>query len=174
MEMKAENSNLSKTNCEKPLGEPKMEIKNRTFQDIVNRHCAENRHGIYGWFNLVDDAKEAGLELNIDISGLRRLSNGFYAEGTAKYEGTEQVFTISMTPEMFLVSSKPNEQGMKIFEGFAKLFIQKPDLVYRDNKYGQGLIYTAEWYMCMSEAKKQEMLEEARNDSGYEIINWVK
>jgi len=154
-----------------PLDEPKIKTRQKeTFQELMNRRCAENRDEIYGWFNLVDDAKKVGLELNIDIFSLGRVPNGFFAKGNAKYEGVAQVFTITLAPGLFLASSKSNDKGMKILEGFAKLFMQKPDLVYKDNKHGHGLIYTAEWYIGMSEENKRKMLEEARNDSEYETI----
>ena len=111
-------------NFKEPLDESKIKTQQKeTFQELMNRRYAENRGGIFGYFNLVDDAKEVGLELNLDIFRLARVPNGFHAKGNAKYEGTEQVFTITMAPGLFLVSSNSNEKEMKIFEGFAKLFM---------------------------------------------------
>jgi len=154
------------------LKEPPMKTQNKgTFYEHLQEHMKNSKHGIYGWFDLMEDAKDIELEITPDLMSLTRQPGGFSTGGNAKYKGIDRRVCISMIPGLFLVSTLNDNEGMKILEeGFGKLFRQKPNAVYKDLIHTNGEMITAEWYIGMEKKQMEEMMDDAKNSVDYELI----
>ena len=56
------------------------------FQEHVKKVQAETRDRVYGWWNLEEDAKKVGLELELDILSATKMGPGFNIGFRARYD----------------------------------------------------------------------------------------
>lgn len=139
------------------------------FVKKVQEAIEGSPHGIYGWFDLVGDAEEAGLKMDLDLGAIGKVGSGFYAKGRMDFEGNGETFVVTMTSGLYLVSTPPTEDGRKVIEsGFAKLFMQSPNVVYKDQSH-DGM-FTAEWYLGQDEAYIDEQIQAVKSNPDYEVL----
>lgn len=136
--------------------------KKETFAEHVSKVQRGSMEGMYGWWDLVDDANGVGMTLD----GLpEKMPYGFMFAGEAEYADEKVKCTITMSPQLYLVSVKEDYEG-NIFNGFSKLFRQEPDVVY---KAMAGHLRTAEYWVDMTETDKEKNRKSIKDDPDYEM-----
>ena len=136
------------------------------FAEHVRRMQMEDREGSYRAAQFCLDVKRIGADM--DLFGAMPCGPGFSIVGRMDCDGEKTVVSATITPQLYLVSvSEALKTYEKVFDRFAELFDQKPDVVYHDRG---NRLNTAEYWPDAGNGVKKKNIGEIEACPDYEII----